>query len=59
MKSLDTIIRDKLVEKYLRKDPKHTQSKTSNINILLNRIEINKKMKLEKNFIFQQPPLQD
>ena len=43
MKSLDTIIRDKLVEKYLRKDPKHTQSKTSTINILLNRIEINKK----------------
>ena len=35
MKSLDTIIRDKLVAKYLQKDIRQTQSKTSNINILL------------------------
>ena len=52
MKSLDTIIRDKLVEKYLRKDHKHTQSKTSNINILLNRIEINKKNETRKKLYF-------
>ena len=52
MKSLDTIIRDKLVEKYLRKDPKHSQSKTSNINILLNRIEINKKNETRKKLYF-------
>ena len=58
MKSLDTIIRDKLVAKYLQKDTKHTQSKTSNINILLNRIEVNKKMKQEKSYIFQLQPLQ-
>ncbi len=52
MKSLDTIIRDKLVAKYLQKDHKQSQSKTSNINILLNRIEINKKNETRKKLYF-------
>ena len=52
MKSLDTIIRDKLVAKYLQKDTKQTQSKNSNINILLNRIEINKKNETKKKLYF-------
>ena len=52
MKSLDTIIRDKLVAKYLQKDSRQTQSKTSNINILLNRIEINKKNETRKKLYF-------
>ena len=52
MKSLDTIIRDKLVAKYLQKDIRQTQSKTSNINILLNRIEINKKNEIRKKLYF-------
>ena len=52
MKSLDTIIRDKLVAKYLRKDSKQIQSKTSNINILLNRIEVNKKNETRKKLYF-------
>ena len=52
MKSLDTIIRDKLVAKYLQKDTRQTQSKTSNINILLNRIEINKKSETRKKLYF-------
>ena len=52
MKSLDTIIRDKLVAKYLKKDNRQTQSKTSNINILLNRIEINKKNETRKKLYF-------
>ena len=52
MKSLDTIIRDKLVAKYLQKDTRQTQSKTSNINILLNRIEINKKNETRKKLYF-------
>ena len=51
MKNLDTIIRDKLVAKYLEKDIK-TQSKTSNINVLLNRIEVNKKNEIRKKFYF-------
>ena len=52
MKSLDTIIRDKLVAKYLQKDTRQTQSKTSNINILLNRIEVNKKNETRKKLYF-------
>ena len=52
MKSLDTIIRDKLVAKYLKKDIGQTQSKTSNINILLNRIETNKKNETRKKLYF-------
>ncbi len=52
MKSLDTIIRDKLVAKYLQKDTRQTQTKTSNINILLNRIEINKKNETRKKLYF-------
>ena len=52
MKSLDTIIRDKLVAKYLQKDTRQTQNKTSNINILLNRIEINKKNETRKKLYF-------
>ena len=52
MKSLDTIIIDKLVAKYLQKDHRQTQSKTSNINILLNRIEINKKNETRKKLYF-------
>ena len=52
MKSLDTIIRDKLVAKYLQKDVRQTQTKTSNINILLNRIEINKKNESRKKLYF-------
>ena len=52
MKSLDTIIRDKLVAKYLQKDIRQTQSKTSNINILLNSIEINKKNETKKKLYF-------
>ena len=52
MKSLDIIIRDKLVAKYLQKDSNQTQSKTSNINILLNRIEINKKNEIRKKLYF-------
>ena len=52
MKSLDTIIRDKLVAKYLQKDIRQTHSKTSNINILLNRIETNKKNETRKKLYF-------
>ena len=52
MKSLDTIVRDKLVAKYLQKDTRQTQNKTSNINILLNRIEINKKNETRKKLYY-------
>ncbi len=52
MKSLNTIVRDKLVAKYLHKDNNQSQSKTSNINILLNRIEVNKRTETRRKIYF-------
>ena len=43
MKSIGVAIRDKLVSRYLTKDTEIKQSKRSDINVLLNRIELNKK----------------
>ena len=47
-------VKEKLVAKYLDKEDVKPQTKSSNINVLLNRIELNKKTNLEKNYIFQQ-----
>ena len=52
MKSLNVIVRDKLVAKYLHKDNNQSQSKTSNINILLNRIEVNKRTETRRKIYF-------
>tara|TARA_Y100001958_G_C20894902_1_gene319520 strand:+ start:360 stop:566 length:207 start_codon:yes stop_codon:yes gene_type:complete len=52
MKSLNTIVRNKLVAKYLHKDNNQSQSKTSNINILLNRIEVNKRTETRRKIYF-------
>tara|TARA_Y100001935_G_scaffold167362_1_gene137854 strand:+ start:2103 stop:2309 length:207 start_codon:yes stop_codon:yes gene_type:complete len=52
MKSLNAIVRDKLVAKYLYKDSDYSQPKTSNINVLLNRIEMNKKNETRKKIYF-------
>ena len=54
MKNSGINVKEKLIARYLEKDPPTTQSKSSNINVLLNRIAVNKKMKTEKNCIFQQ-----
>ena len=58
MKNSGINVKEKLIARYLEKDPPSTQSKSSNINVLLNRIAVNKKMKIEKNYIFQQLLLQ-
>ena len=52
MKSLNTIVRNKLVAKYLHKENNQSQSKTSNINILLNRIEVNKRTETRRKIYF-------
>ena len=54
MKNSGINVKEKLIARYLEKDPPSTQSKSSNINVLLNRIAVNKKMKVEKNYISQQ-----
>ena len=52
MKNTHIDIKDVLISKYLEKDLKKTQPKTSNINVLLNRIELNKKSESRKKLYF-------
>ena len=52
MKNIGISIRDKLVSRYLTKDTEIKQSKSSNINVLLNRIELNKKSESRKKLYF-------
>ena len=48
MKNSGINVKEKLIARYLEKDPPSTQSKSSNINVLLNRIAVNKKNESRK-----------
>ena len=52
MKSLRSSVKDKLVAKYLAKDNSSNQVKSTDINILLNRIQMNKKNESRKKLFF-------
>ena len=52
MKNSGINVKEKLIAKYLEEDPPSTQSKSSNINVLLNRIAINKKNENRKKLYF-------
>tara|TARA_B100000989_G_C19455870_1_gene433988 strand:- start:136 stop:342 length:207 start_codon:yes stop_codon:yes gene_type:complete len=52
MKNIGEAIRDKLVSRYLTKDTEIKRPKGSNINVLLNRIELNKKNESRKKLYF-------
>ena len=52
MKNSAINLKDKLVAKYLEKDSKKPQPKSSDINVLLNRIELNKKNESRKKVLF-------
>ena len=52
MKSLGTSVKNKLIAKYLTKDSTTDQTKSTDINILLNRIQINKKNESRKKLFF-------
>ena len=52
MKNLGSSIKDKLVAKYLVKDEPTPHSKSTDINILLNRIELNKKSESKRKLYF-------
>ena len=52
MKNAVETVRNKLIAKYLVKDNEQTQKKSTNINILLNRIEVNKKNESRKKLYF-------
>ena len=52
MKNTGLSVKEKLVAKYLEKDPVKSLSKSSDINVLLNRIELNKKNESRKKLYF-------
>ena len=52
MKNTGLNIKEKLIAKYLEKDPVKSVPKSSDINVLLNRIELNKKNESRKKLYF-------
>ena len=52
MKNSAINLKEKLIAKYLEKDSKKPQPKSSDINVLLNRIELNKKNESRKKVLF-------
>ena len=52
MKNLAINLKEKLIAKYLEKDSKKPQPKSSDINVLLNRIELNKRNESRKKVLF-------
>ncbi len=52
MKNAGLNIKEKLVAKYLEEDSVKPQTKSSDINVLLNRIELNKKNESRKKLYF-------
>jgi len=52
MRNAGLNIKEKLVAKYLEKDSVKPQTKSSDINVLLNRIELNKKNESRKKLYF-------
>tara|TARA_Y100001935_G_scaffold249353_1_gene247823 strand:+ start:835 stop:1041 length:207 start_codon:yes stop_codon:yes gene_type:complete len=52
MKTSGFRVKEKLIAKYLEKDQQSSSPKSSNINVLLNRIEVNKKNESRKKLYF-------
>tara|TARA_B100000989_G_C19182388_1_gene320121 strand:- start:134 stop:340 length:207 start_codon:yes stop_codon:yes gene_type:complete len=52
MKNSYINVREKLIAKYLTKDTQIANSKTCDVNVLLNRITLNKKSEIRKKLIF-------
>ena len=52
MRNTETNIKNKIISRYLEKDQVKAQTKNSDINVLLNRIELNKKSESRKKLYF-------
>ena len=52
MKNTGINIREKMISKYLDKETSKDQKKSTDINVLLNRIEVNKKNESRKKIYF-------
>ncbi len=52
MKNEGINIKERLIEKYLDKKPSHNQTKSTDINVLLNRVKVNQKNESRKKLYF-------
>ena len=52
MKTTQSSIKDKIISRYFKEEAPSKQAKSTDINILLNRIEINKKNESRKKLYF-------
>jgi len=52
MKSTVEIVKQKLISRYLEKSPKQNQVKSTDINVLLNRVKTNQKNESRKKLYF-------
>ena len=52
MKNLSTSVRNKLISRYLEVDTPQTQTKSTNINVLLNRVKLNQKNESRRKLYF-------
>ena len=52
MKSLTNSLKQKLISKYIVSDGPKTTSRSTDINVLLNRVKLDKKQEIKKKFYF-------
>ena len=52
MKNFNLRVKEKLIAKYLVKDQAEYKARSTNINVLLNRIQLNKKIESRKKIFF-------
>tara|TARA_B100000989_G_scaffold175904_1_gene131995 strand:+ start:837 stop:1046 length:210 start_codon:yes stop_codon:yes gene_type:complete len=52
MKKPNSLLSDKIITKYLNLENPKNQTKSSNINVLLNRVKINEKKEVRKKLFF-------
>ena len=52
MKNLTNSLKQKLISKYTSSEARQTASKSTDINVLLNRVKLDKKKELKKKFYF-------
>ena len=52
MRNAGTYIKDKIVSRYLEKEQITPQTKSSDINVLLNRVKLDKKKESQKKILF-------
>ena len=52
MKNLSSTLKKKLISKYMETDTPKVSAKSTDINVLLNRVKFDKKQEIKKKFYF-------